>query len=283
MTEQHDYQTVVAADNPELANEIVNQVLAGVAPVAPQSAPDPVPDVKASDIMPRENVVTLPGGYINQSGDLITEVEVSELTGRAEEALARPMGAGKKLTTILEHAVEMVGDMDPNHEILNRMLVGDRNAVLLGIRHVTYGPVELERLLCPHCGDRVNIEIDLTTDVPVTKLDDPTKRWFTVDLSKGRVAKFTLPDGASQTEVFNAHDLSDAELTTLVLSKVVDSVGGLPMVGADSVRNLSARDRRTLMLALDEHDFGPRLDEVAKPCPSCGEEISLPLTIGSLF
>lgn len=283
MTEQPNIQRVVAADNPELANQIINEVLSGGAPEAPQAAPAATEGlgIDRRDIMPRDGFVQLPGGYVNQEGETLTEVEVVELTGVAEEALARPMGEGKRFTTILEHSVEKVGHMDPNHEILNRMLIGDRNAVLLGVRHVTYGPVELENFTCPDCHQAVNMSVDLTKDVPVKALEGD--RNFTVDLSRGRVAEVSLPDGFSQTEVLNAEGKSEAELTSMILKDCVNSVDGIPMAGLDSVRNLSARDRRTLMKALDEHDFGPQLDKVVKPCPSCGEEISLPLTIGSLF
>jgi len=278
MTDQPFTQTVVAADNPELANQIVNEMLSSGAP-APEAAPAVA---TRSDIMPRDNVVQLPGGYVNEKGELITEVTVVELTGFAEEDLARPMGEGKRFNTILEHSVDKVGSMDPNKEILDRMLIGDRNAVLLGVRHVTYGPVELENFVCPHCMEKVAISIDLTKDVPVKQIRDQSDRFFTVSTSKGD-AEVTLPTGKVQTEILNAGDKSGAEITTMILAGTVNSIGGIPTMGADSARRLSARDRRTLIKALEERDFGPDLDEVAKPCPSCGEEISLPLSIGSLF
>ena len=76
-------KTISAAANPALANNLINQAIA--------EKPEAI-DVKV--LPPLDNVVTLPGGYINAAGEVITEAEVRELNGNGEEAIARAANVG---------------------------------------------------------------------------------------------------------------------------------------------------------------------------------------------
>ena len=82
--------TINAAANPALANDLLNKALTET------------PQEKAPQIVPPSDTsVDLPGGYINAAGEVIRGAEVRELNGRDEEAISRASTLGKALMTIL--------------------------------------------------------------------------------------------------------------------------------------------------------------------------------------
>ena len=270
MTEQR----INAADNPELANKLIQQVLAEGSTPAPQSAP-------VADYLPGDPKVRLPFGYRTEEGEWIHEAEIVELNGFAEEALARPMPDGRRYAAILEHTVDKIGGKEVTREMLQRLSAGDRNLLLLAVRQLSYGPVKLVEYPCEHCGELVDHEIDLLKDVPVKEPSEEDRSW-TVKLSKGAAVLRAL-DGAGQVALQDAGDKNGAELLTMALKETVDSINDWPVTGVDDLRRLTARDRRALNESLEAHSHGPMLDETRKACPNCGEVNLLPLTMSGLF
>ena len=63
--------TISAADNPALANNLIKQAM----------EQNPVPQADVQILLPSDNIVMLPGGYLTPAGDIITEAEVRELNG----------------------------------------------------------------------------------------------------------------------------------------------------------------------------------------------------------
>lgn len=266
---------IVAADNPELANQIVNKILSGEEPSALDEAPSftDLPDTH----------VSLPGGLLTLDGDLIREAEVRELTGFDEEALSRATSLGKQMTLLLNRAVVSVGGQKPDQGLLNSLLAADRDTLLLAIRKVTWGAeIELE-VACPSCESEQELSVDLDKDVEVKRLDSPSDREFTVELSRGRIAAVQLPNGEAQRAVIQSEDKTPAELNTMLLKGCIINIDGEPVFAVDQVRKLAMRDRTKILAEIAERNPGPRLNEISKPCPSCGEEIPLPLTLAGLF
>ena len=111
-------KTISAAANPALANNLINSALAE-APVQQEVKITP----------PSDTVVTLPGGYLTATGEIITEAEVRELNGSDEEAIARTANIGKAILTILHRGTgihnnagrELRQETDPSfHSIKSR-------------------------------------------------------------------------------------------------------------------------------------------------------------------
>lgn len=270
---------IVAAENPALANQLIEKMLsedtAEVAPSVPQTG-------KAFTDLP-DTHVTLPGGYLTSDGDLVREAEVRELTGFDEEALAKASSPAKVMYTLLQRGVVSVGGQKPDQSVLNDLLAADRDTLLLAIRKATYGAdVELTGLTCPHCQEVVDIVIDLNADVEMKVLENPEDRQFIVDLSRGE-ALVNLPDGNVQRAVLLAEDKTIAELSTILLRHCVVEIDGFPVISEDSVRRLSVRDREKINDAIAERNPGPQLSAVKKACPSCEEVIELPLSLAGLF
>ena len=162
--------TINAAANPALANNLINDALAEK------------PEQKEVKILPPlDNVVTLPGGYINAAGEVITTAEVRELNGKDEEAIARSATTGKALLAILNRGTVKVGNEKANEALLDRLLSGDRDTLLLGILRLTFGNEADLPAYCDTCEDFKTVTVDLTTDIKCKVMSDPINdREFTV-------------------------------------------------------------------------------------------------------
>lgn len=243
--------------------------------------------------VPPEGVVNLPGGLV-VNGQVVREVEVQELTGAHEEALARAKlsnNPARFVSTLLQCGVVSLGGHEATRELLLQLLVGDRDALLLGIRRATYGDeIELEDSNCPFCGEGFGLTITLD-DIPTVELADPhMDAVFTIDLRRDRKARVRLAVGADQEAVMANPDLSMAERNTVLLSRCV-----VTLTGADgSERSVTAQpslvrdglsipDRSKILEELRKRQPGPRLEQITFTHEICGREVPLPLEVGTLF
>lgn len=230
-----------------------------------------------------EYAVQLPAGWVSPRGDLIDTAVVKELNGYDEEKLSR-IDIGRNIATftteLLAVGVEAIGGQKPpNKELLRDLLIGDRDALVLGIRQATYGnDVELT-LHCSACNNDSAVSIDLREDVPVKKPDDPMQRVFEVPLRKGS-AKIQLVNGRMQEEIGDlVGKKTPAEMNTRILSRCVTEIDGVFVAGDEErIKALSAADRATLIDFLGENQPGPQLSGIKVPCATCGEEY--PYTVG---
>jgi len=271
-------QTLNAAENPALANKIAQEITK----VQVEETVGSVPTITIPSL-PDTNI-DLPGGFYDPLDDqLVTTAEVRELTGADEEAIVKISEPGKALMTILEKATVSVGGKPADKETLSMLLAGDREALLLAIRRVTFGnEVELEAV-CSRCPELQTFVVDLEKDVEIKALEDRINdRRFNLDLKVGRV-KVALPTGDTQNKLVNASNKNAAELDTLLLSNCVLEINDVPVLGQAQIRNLGIKDRRTILEEIAKRNPGPLLSEVKKACKTCGQEVELPLTLADLF
>jgi len=265
--------TFSAAANPDLANDLIQKaVVETKEPVQP-----------AEIIAPFDNLVTLPGGYVNAAGEVIKTVEVRELTGRDEEAISKSNSLGRTLLTIINRATVKIGDEPANEQLLDKMFSGDRDAVLLGIYKATFGNTCEIDVVCQSCEDYRTVAIDVNDDIPVAPLADVlTESSFTVQGKKNEFLVH-LPDGTAQKEIYLNMDKTQAELTSILLEKTILEINGNPILGKSQIQNLGLADRKAVIDALAERNFGPQFDVIQVNCPECGEELEVPLSLGALF
>jgi hypothetical protein len=246
---------------------------------------------------PSDTLVQLPGGLV-RGALVIRQAEVRELTGEHEEALARaaraqPGSVVHFLNTLLECGVVRFGTEDPaqTQTFLRDTLVGDRDALLIGIRRATYGDdIELEEWKCPECKNVTDLTIPLT-DIPVHKLEHPDKEiTFDVPLRRGRTAEVRLANGADQTAVFAKEDQTIAERDSVLLGRcllaVRDKDGTRHMtIGTEGAlaRKLPLPDRHAILRELTERQPGPKFGELKFTHQDCGKEVGLALGLPDLF
>jgi len=211
------------------------------------------------------------------------EARVKELTGSDEEAIARMMGtsAGTQyLNAVLTFGVVQVGHFDlekmgvaERQAILDMLLVGEKEWLFLNVLRVTYGDERTTPVTCQSCGGGNEVFFSLTDDVPVRKMDEPNRQTYDFETRDGTRIEYRLVTGADQAEASKRPNINTPEENTIILSRVIETVNGKPLV--DSMRyarDLGAMDRRNLMREITSKQPGPYFEEVKLPCTACGAE-----------
>jgi hypothetical protein len=262
-----------ATTNPDLANAAAAQALAE--PVAPKQSAKLLP--------PSDNLVNLPGGLLLPTGEVIKTAEVRELTGKDEEAIGKLTGTGRILNAILNRAVVKIGDKPVTESILDSLLSGDRDTLMLGIYKATFGNTAQFNSYCSGCEETKIVEVNIDEDIKIKTLIDPIgDRTFTV---KGKKNEFlvTLPTGLTQKELSTSTNKTNAELSTLLLEQTVLEIDGLSVFGKSQVLNLGIVDRQTIGEELIKRNPGPQINDISVTCPDCDGKVVVPISIGALF
>lgn len=261
--------------DPGATNALMKQVLADAAGAAPQIPPPPDAEVR------------LPGGLYWEGG-LLHHAVVREMTGEDEEELAKVSGA-RWISTLLERCVTRIGSHTPTPAMVRKLLVGDRDALVIGVRVATFGTdITAHDVGCPHCGDQFDATVDLSSLDEVRLEQNMPGHEYLVGLRRGGQAKVRLPDGAAQEAMLEPVEASLAErnsrmLGTCLLS-VTDGWGNeSPLTGIELARSLSIADRNKVLKFFADTQPGPRFDQITFEHPACGKEVALPLGVADLF
>jgi hypothetical protein len=268
--------TINAAQNPDLANKLAAEAInAGNQEIARSS-------IKLKMDLPPDTVVELPAGLLDPiTGHLSKTAEVRELTGADEEAISKILDVGKSLLAILDRAVLSVGNEPGSKEIVDSLLSGDREMLLLAIRKVTFGAeVKLGPGPCPSCSEDQIFTIDLDKDVPVKELEGD--REFIVDCKIGKVL-VGYPSGSTQKDLINSSSKTVAELDSIMLKHCIREVNGEFIIDPNFAKTLGMKDRRTILEEIGKRNPGPQLNLIKSECGFCGSEVPLPLTLADLF
>ena len=240
--------------------------------------------VEVKTVAPPETEVTLPGGFITGEGSLVKYAEVRELNGMDEEAISKSGSIGRAMNLMLQRGVVSIGMDKVSKEEVDQLLSGDRDALLIGIRKITFGSEVDYHVICPSCSEELDVKVDLNKDVPYVTLDDPINdRVFTYTTRKGEEVVVKLPTGSTQKKLFESADKTVSELNTILLAGCVESVNGFPSVGTAAALKLGMVDRENLVAEILKRNPGPRLGEVTTTCAACGKEIPMPLSLADLF
>lgn len=266
--------TMSAAANPELANRIIREAV-----------DKPAQEAALAQIKPPETTVfRLCGGYLGPDGKTWeTEFEVRELTGRDEEYLGKiGNGSLRVFTAILERGLVRVGSQRGGAQLLDSLLAGDWETVLLAVRAVTFGRAVVLKTTCQSCEQSYSVDIDLIDQVGRAECgkEDLT---FQVIGRHGTVYNVCLPYGSTQRRMMERENLTNGEANTILLADCILDINGVPPLGTESVLNLPLADRREIVREIDARKIGPDLRGVRTKCPYCDAEMDSPLSIAALF
>ena len=264
---------ISAAANPDLANQLLAQANAGDEQLILPAAIKPPSDV----------LVTLPGGYLLPTGEVATTVEVRELNGKDEEAIARTGNLNRVFNTVLTRALVKIGNQPATEAMIDNMLVGDQQAALIGIYKATFGDSAVIASFCSGCNDWKDVEININTDIKNRVFTDPVAdRRFTVK-SRNNEYLVTLPTGITQKEITANSEKNYAEVTTTLLENTVLEINGRPVLSKLQVQNLGIVDRKAITEEIAKRSPGPKFEDVKVTCPDCESEVVVPLNLGTLF
>lgn len=212
------------------------------------------------------------------NGQRQTRVEVRELTGVDEEALGRLRKSDEIYDQLLARGVLRIGDIDmastPVSErqgYLRQLLTGERDAIFLAIARVTYGDDRKFPITCKNCGVEQDLHVTLSTDFPMTNVDEALAVQYEYITSRNLRLAYRLSTGFDQAQVLRKDGASVAEMNTILLSNVILSVNGDVVVDPLAfARDLPMRDRQGLLNELASKQ--PKIDLTASvPCMGCGE------------
>lgn len=262
--------TLKAANNAGLANDLLAQATNETQVIAPAKITSP------SDVL-----VNLPGGILID-GEVCKTAEVRELNGRDEEAIVRTAGTNRLFVTVLNRATTRIGNVDATEELLDKLLVGDRDALLLGIYRATFGDTSTVSSWCEGCREIKEVEIDVNSDIKYRPLVDFADATFTV---KGKKKEFlvTLPTGLTQKKLLADPEANAAEVMTTLLEQCVLQIDGKPVFSKAQIQGLSIMDRREIAEAISDRNPGPLFEDLTIKCPDCEGEVQVPISLGTMF
>src|SRR5580693_3397927 len=88
-----------------------------------------------------ENIFFLPGGLMLQQNSVLNKACLRPLSGREEEWLAQHQStpSAKRANWLLNACLVSLGDRPANNDLVQQLLVGDRNFLILQLRRLTLG------------------------------------------------------------------------------------------------------------------------------------------------
>jgi hypothetical protein len=228
----------------------------------------------------------LPGGLVDDAGTVHDEVELRGLSGREEELLAGHGDAGSAalVTAVLSRCVQRIGGIrEVDAGVARRLLVADRQFILLKLREATYGDQVQGSVPCPwpDCGRRVAVSFS-TADVPITASPDKGPV-YTLVLSPGampgveeeaeRTVAFRLPTGADQELLSPLLDENEATALAGLLAHCLLRVGQDEGVDETRVGRLSPLARLEIERGMER--VAPQVDLLMEAvCAECGRDFS---------
>lgn len=221
--------------------------------------------MRASRSGERTVTVALPGG---------STAELRALSGREEEWLARHRDAPSAIavTRLLDACLVGLDGAETTGDVARRLLVGDRDYLILALRRMTLGDGFQGVVACPRCAAKIDISFD-AADVPVESRPQ-TVASHTLPLEAGespRTIRFRLPTGADQEAVLGLEPMATA--VDALLERCIVEDGGT---------TLATDEREAVVEAMDR--LAPQVDvELDLTCPECEHAFMLPFDVTAFF
>lgn len=235
---------------------------------------------------PADNTATLPGGLVHE-GEVYRKATVRELNGEDEEFLARALAAndfGRYLQVLLERGVEKIGPLECTDKLLDQLVIGDRDTLVLAVRIATYGPTLDLDVTCMHCGLDSKIRVDFAEEVPTKPLAFPVEQPYQLVELRNGFANVRLANGADLRHVNGLErNRTQAELNTEIMLRCVESINGERVTRKQQILQLGMADRVAIVRWMEENQPGPEYDKIKHACTVCGKETPLGLTTGDMF
>ncbi|CAB4137859.1 hypothetical protein UFOVP325_118 [uncultured Caudovirales phage] len=263
-------QILRATDDANKANNLIAQAL-----TEPQVIEAP------KIVAPTDILVDLPGGTIID-GEVVKTAVVRELNGKDEEAIIRADNSARMFSIVVNRATVSLGDTKATDELLDRLLVGDRDALLLGIYRATFGDTAELSGYCEGCSEFKPVEINIVEDIKHKILPDARETDFFVQ-GKNKEFRVSLPTGITQKKILANPEATMAESLTTLLEQTVIQIDGKPVFGKSQIQALGLVDRRAIADEIADRNPGPQFDPVKVTCPDCESEVQVPISLGSLF
>jgi hypothetical protein len=214
-----------------------------------------------------ENTFALPGGLALQPNRTLSHAVLRPLTGRDEEWLARHRSSPSavRVSWVLRQCLLALDDSPLTGDLVRRLLVGDRDYLMVQLRRITLGDRVQAVVVCPQCNQKMDVDLRLD-DAPV-QLRPQRQDTYELDIS-GRVVRFRLPNGADQEAVLFGENSAEALLDRCMID--------------DTANSLSEAEREAMIAEMER--LAPQVDvELDLSCPECSHQFVLPFDTSAFF
>jgi hypothetical protein len=213
-------------------------------------------------------MIELPSGAVVEIRGMKTQ-EMDILANR------KAMKDGDGINDIAKNCIVNSEDFD-----YDNALQGDRYAIMVNIRRITYPGPYMFDVGCPVCETTGHFKVDLST-LPIKKLDGrpATELKITLPRSKHELT-YHLPTGKEEREILKLRKNHPNDLLSLSMMTNIDKVEGLQFKSLDWFKNLDAYDVMSFKDELEENNCGIETS-LQLCCDSCGAEFEteLPITV----
>lgn len=206
---------------------------------------------------------------------------VLEMTASEESMMRQPekLRTGRAIEELLLSCVE---GAEPGE--LMSMSRGDRTALLVAIRRISYGDEYSFKLTCSQCRS-VNGKVVNLADLQYTKLDPNAPKKITLPKSGWGVELREL-NGADEHKMMNMIKKTPEDMMAYEIYLCLEKVGENPrdVIGLDRVKKLAAADCQAIREAVGK--FSPGVDtEITGACSTCMAEFTgtIPLNADFFF
>jgi len=219
-------------------------------------------------------------------------IDIKAMTAREEDILTSRAYI-KKGTVITELLKSCIVDKKIK---VNKLISGDRNALMTAVRITGYGADYKVEVDCPDCGEKAEHGFDLS-QLPIKRLEiEPVREGenafeFVLPVSKKTVVFRFLTGDDEQNMSITAErrkkkkvtgDLENSVTQRLTYSIVsVDDVTDKNKI-SQFVANMPAQDSRKLRKYMDDNEPGVEM-KAWMDCPHCYETSEVDLPIGANF
>ena len=224
--------------------------------------------------------VNLPGG-VPVGEEWCRSAWLRPVTGQEEEFLlneGREMTAAARVTQLIASCLRRLGPVEPvGVDLVRRLSVGDREALLLHIRRLTLGERVSCLLSCPNCGKKMDLDLQIGE---LLLPPYPHRRQIhsadIADSEHSYHVKFRVPNGEDQEAVAGSAAQSIDAAADLVLRRCVEQVDSMDEENLSDLPPIVARELPTKMAALD-----PQAELLLDlTCPECAAGFVVPFDAG---
>lgn len=209
-----------------------------------------------------------------ESGRRLGRAELRLLTGYEEEWIAGHADTANALMTtkLLSDCIVRLDEMPADETMVRRLLVGDRDFLILQLRRMTLGERFAAVLNCPACNAAMDVEFS-AQDIFVEPRPQSAAiyNWQSKDPARsGRPIRFRLPNGGDQETVT---ELAADQAVKNLLDRCLIDDGGKPLSPDEREAVINEMNRLTPQIDLD-------LD---LSCPECLHAFTSPFDCTAFF
>jgi hypothetical protein len=215
--------------------------------------------------------VLLPGG-LWVGGERRRDAALRPLNGEDEAFMldeSSALAPALRVTALLERCLVRLGPHEPvGADAVRELGAGDRQALLLHLRRLTFGE-RLECVLaCPACEEELDLDLRVEDLLVAPYPDRPPE--LDAELA-GVPVRFRLPTGADEEAAAVAAEEDAASAVASVLERCVNEPATVSGEVAEAIGELMG-------------ELDPQADLVLElTCAACGETASVPFDAGDFF